>query len=377
MIRTLWNLRNVDPGFESTHTVAMTVGIAATDYTSIEQQTTFLEEVRRRVDAIPGVQASAITDDIPLAGGSVQPIQVEGQPVVAMADQPEVSVRVISPGYMKTLQIPLIAGREFTESDTPGAPKTVVISQSIAKRFWPNQNAIGKRIALTFSPQDGAREVVGVVADTKDDGLESKGPAEMLYQPLTQLTLDPARGKFRSFEMQLIARASGRPSDSVPSITTAIHSISPNTPVTDVYTMQQVIEESISPKRFSMMLLAAFAAIAVLLAAVGIYGVLAYSVKQRVREIGIRIALGSPLRDVLRMVVLEGIRPTLLGVGIGLAASLALSRVLATLIFGVPATDMVTFASVSGVLVTVGFLASLIPALRASQVDPLKTLREE
>ena len=376
MIRTLWNLRSVDPGFESSQTVAMSVGIAATDYASIEQESAFLEQVRQRVDAIPGVESSAITNDIPLMGGSTQPIQVEGQPVVPMADQPEVSVRVISANYMKTLQIPIIAGREFTESDTPTSPKAIVISQSIAKRFWPNESAIGKRIALTFA-KDGMREVVGVVGNIKDDGLNAKGPAEILYEPMSQLTFPPDLGKFKSFEMQLIVRASGKPSDSVPSVTSAIHSISPNTPVTDVMTMKQVIEESISPQRFSMMLLAAFAVLAVLLAAVGIYSVLAYSVKQRVREIGIRIALGSPLGSVLRMVVLEGIRPTLLGVGIGLAASLALSRVLATLIFGVPATDIVTSAIVSAMLVIVGFFASLVPALRASRVDPLKTLREE
>jgi putative ABC transport system permease protein len=377
MIRTLWNLRNVDPGFEANHTVAMTIGIASTDYATIEQESAFLEQVRERVSGLPGVKAAAITDDVPLTGGSTQPIQVEGQPVVAMADQPEVSVRVISAGYMKTLQIPVRAGREFTESDTMKAPKTVVISESIAKRFWPNQNPIGKRISLTFDPQDGAREVVGVVGDIKDNGLEQKDSAQILYQPLMQLTSDPARGKFTSFRMQLLARGDGNPADSVPSITSAVHSISPNTPVTDVSTMKDIIEESISPQRFSMMLLAAFAVLAVFLAAVGIYSVLAYSVRQRVREIGIRIALGSPLRDVLRMIVYEGIRPTLLGVGIGLATSLALSRVLATLIFGVPATDMITFATVSAVLVTVGFLASLFPALRASRVDPLKTLREE
>jgi predicted permease len=343
---------------------------------SFEQAKQVVDQLDQRIRSIPGVQAAALTDDLPLTGGSTQPIQIEGYPVVAMADQPEVSVRVITSQYFKTMQIPLRSGRMLADADNSKAPKVVVVSQSLADRFWPNQNPIGKRLALTFA-KDGMREVVGVVGDVKDNGLDAKDAVPMLYYPIAQLVVPAEAGPFRGFGLEVVARANGNPADSAPTIIGAIHSVSPNTPVTEVKTMQDVIEETISPQRFNMLLLATFAGIALFLSAIGIYSVLAYSVRQRVREIGIRIALGAQLRDVLRMVLSEGMRPTILGVVIGLAASILLSRLVSSLIYGIKVLDIPTFVAVTIILTLVGLAASFSPALRATNVDPLSVLRDE
>jgi ABC-type antimicrobial peptide transport system permease subunit len=251
-----------------------------------------------------------------------------------------------------------------------------VISEAMAKRFWPKESPIGKHLALTFA-KDGMREIVGVVGDIKDNGLDSRDEAPILYTPISQVTVPPEAGPFRGISLNLAARTVGDPAQIAPTIVSAIHSLSANTPVADVRTMQDIVEESISPQRFNMLLLAAFAGIALFLAAIGIYSVLAYSVRQRVREIGIRIALGAQMRDVLKMVIAEGLKPTALGVAIGIVASVLITRVLSSLIFGVKAFDLPTLATVSLILVAVGLIASLSPAVRATSIDPLTTLRDE
>ncbi len=374
MIRTLWNLRGVDPGFDAQNVITMSVSPA--NLSSYEEGKAFVGQVEERLRGLPGVQSAALVDDLPLQGGSTQPVQIEGYPVVAMADQPEVSVRIVTPAYFSTMHIPLRAGRVFADSDTPTSPKAIVISEAMAKRFWPKESPVGKHLALTFS-KDGMREIVGVVGDIKDNGLEVKEDVPILYQPISQLVVPPDAGPFRGMHLQVAARTAGDPASIAPTIVSAIHSMSPNTPVTDIRTMQDLLEESISPQRFNMLLLAAFAGIAVLLAAIGIYSVLAYSVRQRVRDIGIRIALGAQLRDVMRMVIAEGLKPTGLGVVIGIVASVFIGRVLSSLIFGVKAFDVPTLVAVSLLLVAVGLVASLSPALRATHIDPLTTLRDE
>ena len=378
LIRTLWNLRGVNPGFEPEHVLTMSVGVAETDYSTPEQEWAFLDEVLRRVRALPGVKAAGVTDSLPLTGGgSIQPVAVEGQPAVDMSHQPEVGVRVVSPGLMDAMRIPLMRGRRFSESDTATSNQVLIISEAMARQFWPNENPIGKRLALTFS-SDKMREVVGVIGNVKDEGLDSKAPESMVYYPMSQLTWPSERfGKFHSFPLQMAVRTEMNPADATAGIRAAIHAVSANTPILDVKTMDDWVSESIAPQRFNMILLATFAGLALLLASVGIYGVLAYAVRRRVREIGVRMALGAQIEDVLRMILVEGLKPTLAGVAIGLAAAVALSRVLSTLVFGVKATDVTTFATVSVILVSVGLLASILPAYRATRVDPLQTLRDE
>jgi predicted permease len=262
----------------------------------------------------------------------------------------------------------------LNDADAAGRPPAVVISDSMAKRFWPNENPLGKHITLTFFP--GVREVVGVVGDVKQDSLDQARPVETLYWPLSQLTVPPTE-TWHSFGLSLAVRTVADPSSAISGVTAAVHQIDPQTPVVGVATMESLISVSLLPQRFNVLLLGAFAGLALVLAAVGIYSVLAYAVRRRVREIGIRMALGATYSDVLKMVVADGMKPILLGVAIGLAAALALSRVVASLIYGVRATDPLTFAAVALLLVAVGLLATIFPAYRATRIEPVRILREE
>ncbi len=376
LIRSLWHLRAVNPGFDPDHVVTMDLSITPKKFAGPEQQISFFERTLQRIRALPGVQSAGVIDALPLSGGgSHQPVQVEGQPVVPMADQPEVDVRLISTGYMKAMHIPLVRGREFDDSDVAGRPAAVLISQSMAKQFWPNGDPIGKHLTMYFFP-DVTRVVVGVVGDVKDDALSQTRSASALYVPLAQLTAG-RDGQWRSFGMTLAARTGTNPLSVISAISSAIHGVDSEVPILDIKTMQDTVDESLSQQRFTMLLLLAFAALAVVLAAVGIYSVLAYMVRRRVREIGIRMALGAQIGDVLRMVVFEGIKPTLMGMLIGILGALALGRVLSSVIYGVGARDLATFASVAVLMTGVGLVASILPAWRATRVDPMKTLRDE
>ena len=376
MIRTFWNLRNVHPGFDPDRVLTMNVGVAENDYATWGQETAFFNEVLQDVRALAGVEQAAVIDNLPLEGGSNQPVAIEGQPAQAMADQPEVSTRVISPGYFKTMRIPLLRGRDFSDADGPVALKTVIVSESFAKRFWSNQDPIGKRLTLTFYPE-AVRQVVGVVGDVKIVSVDEDEPTATLYWPISQFYWNQQFGNFRSVPLMLAVRTVRDPENIAPDVRAKIHQISPNTPLANVQTMESLLSDSIAPRRFNMLLLATFAGLALLLAAVGIYGVLAYAVRQRVHEIGIRMALGADLQDVLRMVVVEGMQPALLGVGIGVMASLGLGGVVGSLIYGVRATDVPTFLTVSLLLAGVAFAASILPAYAATKVDPLQMLRDE
>ena len=376
MIRSLWSLHGVDPGFEMQSVATMSISVPAAKFADATQQTSFYEEVSRRVQTLPGVEAVGLVDDLPLSGGgSHQPIAIEGQPAVPMSEQPEVDVRVISAGYMSAMRTPIVRGRDFNDSDVMGRPAVALISQSMANRFWPNQDPIGKHLTITFAPS-ASREIIGIVKDVKLDALNETRPNATLYTPITQVYPE-AGAAWRSFGMTLVARAEGNPNNLVTSIKNAIHQIDPDRPVLDVKTMEDVVAESLSPQRFNMLLLAAFAGLALLLAAVGIYSVLAYAVRHRVREIGLRMALGAQIGDVLRLVVVEGMKPTMVGLVIGILGALALGRVLSSMIFGVSIRDVTTYASVSVLMVGAALFASLIPAWHATKVDSIRSLRDE
>ena len=376
LIRSLWMLRAVNPGFDPDHVITMNISISSTKFTTPVRQSGFFDQVLQRVRALPGVRSAGVIDALPLTGGgSHQPVQIEGRPVVQMSDQPEVDVRLISIGYVEAMHIPLIRGREFDDSDVTGRPAAVIISESMARQFWPNEDPVGKRLTMYFFP-DSVRTVVGVVGDVKDDALSQKRSASMLYMPLEQVTA--ARdGQWQSFGMTLAARTQTNPSSVVAAISNVVHEVDPNVPLLTIKTMQDTVDESLLQRRFTMLLLTGFAGLALLLAAVGIYSVLSYAVRRRVREIGIRMALGAQIADVLRMVVIEGMRPTLIGVVIGLVGALALGRLLSSVIYGVSARDLATFGSVAALMTAVGLVASTLPAYRATRVDPMKTLREE
>ncbi len=374
LIRSLLMLRQIDPGFDPSRVITMDISISRSKFSTPQQQTAFFDRVLERVRELAPVEAAGLVDNLPLdGGGSHQPIAIEGRAAVPMAEQPEVDVRLISPGYLSAMRIPVVHGRDFNDSDIAGRPGTVLISQSMAKLFWPHEDPIGKHLILTFFP-GVSREVIGVVGDVKLEALNETRQTATLYVSLGQLAA-PATGGWGSFGMSLAVRA---PSMSiVPALVNAVHEVDSAVPVQQVRSMDELISDSLSPERFTMLLLAAFAGLALLLAAVGIYSVLSYAVRRRVREIGIRLALGAQLSDVLHMVVIEGMKPTLIGVLIGLAGALALGRVLSSAIYGVSSRDLATFGTVSVLLTAVGFVASIIPAYRATRVDPMRTLREE
>jgi predicted permease len=315
-------------------------------------------------------------DNLPIdGGGSHQPVSIEGQPVLPMADQPEVDVRLISPGYLSSLRVPLLRGRDLSDSDVADRTPVVLISESMTKRFWPNEDPLGKHLTLTFFP-NAPREVVGIVGDVKLDSLDETRPVATVYWPLAQVVAPPTE-PWRSFGMSLAVRTRDNPMSVASGVTSAVRQVDSEAPVVDVISMNDLVSKSLSPQRSNLSLLAAFAALALVLTAVGIYSVLSYTVRRRVREIGIRMALGASHSDVLRMVVADGMKPILLGVAIGFAAALALGRVVSSLLYGVQATDPLTFAMVALLLVTVGLLATVVPAYRATRVEPIRSLREE
>ena len=369
MIRSLWQLRAVNPGFNPTSVLTAEIATPRSKYSTPEQHLAFFNRVLEQTRALPGVKSAGLIDDLPLnGGGSNQPFSIEGRPVLPMSEQPEVAVRVISPGYLNVMDIPLVKGRDFTDADIAGRNSVVVISQSMANEFWPGQDPIGQHLTLTFAPEH-AREIVGIIGDVKQDELSSNGHAATIYEPFMQNT--------ESGNFELVLRTTGDPMNQASALTSAVESVDSEQPVADLMSMGHIVDQSLSSQRFSMILLGSFAALALVLAAVGIYSVLSYTVERRFREIGIRMALGAVGKDVLRMVVLDGLRPTLLGVAIGLAGALALGRVVSSLIYGVKATDVLTFSAVSAILLLVGLVASLLPAWRATRIEPIRTLRDE
>jgi predicted permease len=375
MIRSLWNLRSTNPGFDARNVLTFSLPIPRTRYKSATEEINFWNQALARMRALPGVETAAAVDDLPFNGGSHQPIAIEGRPAVAMSEQPEVDVRIISTGYLRAMHIPLVRGRDFNEGDTADKPGAILISEAMAKRFWPNEDALGKRLTMTFAPEK-IREVVGIVGDVKLDGLDQVELNSAIYEPLAQISAPPS-GEWRSFGLDVVVRTTTPPATLVSAVTNSVHEIDPQQAVAHVMTMDQFMAESISPQRFNMLLLATFAGLALALAAIGIYSVLSYAVRRRVREIGIRMALGAQIRDVLRLVVFEGMKPAVAGMLIGLTGALLLGRVLAKLVFGVKTTDPATFAAVSILLLAVALLATAVPAYRATRVDPMRTLRDE
>ncbi len=368
LVRSLGRLRGVDPGFDPRNVVRAQLSMPDGKYQTPESRRLFLEQVLGRVRALPGVTSAAAMNQLPPGpGGSTQPIAIEGAAAASLAEQPEVGVRVFTPETLKTLGIRLLAGRDFSATvDRDSAPAVILVTESMAKKFWPGESAIGKRLTLTFYP-GVVREIVGVVADVKLRGLARPEPVPALFVPHAQMP--------QSW-MNVLARTAGRPEALGPSVEGAIHAVDPDLAVVDVQTMEARVSETLAHTRFQMLILAVFAALALLLSAVGIYSVLAYAVRRRTREIGIRMALGAERRDLVRMVVSQGMRPALIGLAVGIVASLALGRLLASLVFGVSPTDIPTFAAASAVLAAVALAACAIPAWRASRVHPTRALQD-
>jgi predicted permease len=314
MIRSFWKLQNVDPGFDTSNALTMSVALTPIRYSEPHQQLAFLDRAMEQIRAVPGVVSVGTTTTIPLAGGgSTQPFSIEGRPTGTIAEQPMAQTRYISPDYFKAIGIPLRQGRFFSDQDRDNSVPVIIISEAMARRFWPGENPIGKRLTPSFHSKEGAREIVGVVGDVKARGLDSDA-STMMYLPYKQ-----APRPFMSF----VVRTSSNPESLVQPVSRAIYSIDKEQALTDVQTMDQVLMQSLSDRRFNMTLLLTFAGVALVLAAVGVYGVMNYTVTLRRRELGIRMALGAKASDVLRLVLRQGLTLTLIGVGAGLISAYA------------------------------------------------------
>jgi len=317
---------------------------------------------------VPGVEAAGGIDPLPLSNSNATTgFVVEGGPVLAVADRPEVGERTVTAGYFEAMRIPVNRGREFTPQDRDETPRVVIVNEALARRFWPGEEAIGKRIGFSGSTQQVWHEIIGVVGDVKHTSLDID-PKPEVYFAYQQ---NPDRF------MALVVRASGEPSTLASAIRDQVLAVDPNQPVFDTKTMSERFSKSIAPSRFVMLLLGVFAGLALILASVGIYGVISYSVAQRTHEIGIRMALGAEAGDVLKMVVRQGMKLALAGVAVGLVGAFALTRLMSGLLFGVSSTDPLTFTVISLLLAGVALGACFVPARRATRVDAMVALRYE
>ncbi len=370
LINSFLHLRNLDPGFRADHLLTMKVDLSELRYPDGERRSVFFDEVLRRIRALPGVQSVAVAGNLPFTyNGDSMSIAVEGIPDPPPGQWPDVIYRAIGPGYFSTMGIPMIRGRDFTDQDKADSKNVVVISEKTAQHYWPGEDPIGKRLnpGATTSAVPW-REVIGVVKDVRQNDFIAQPKMQMYfaYRQLKDLAANA-----------LIVRTSVEPMSLATSIRDAIWAMDKDQPVANVDTMDHIVSEAIARQRFSMLLLGIFAALALVLAAVGIYGVMSYSVAQRTHEIGIRMALGARRADVLKMTVNQGLKLVSIGMMLGLAAAFLLTRVLASLLFGISATDPVTFLGISLVLLVVAILASYLPALRATKVDPIIALRAQ
>jgi putative ABC transport system permease protein len=371
LLESFSRLRGLDPGFHSDHVLAIRLEVPRTRYGEFAKRSEFFERVLERVRALPGVKAGGFTSALPLTWeGGTSGFTPEG-----MALDPNISYdannRVVTPGYFEAMRIPLRRGRLFDKSDGQDAPPVAIINETMARKFWPNQDAVGKRFKFG-SPQDQTpwRRIAGVVGDVRQMRL-NEPPRQEMYFPYWQ-----AKENWM-VPRDLAIRTSADPLSLAGAVRQAVWSIDRDQPVSNVMTLDDLLDQEVAQRRVQAALLGGLAALALILACVGIYGVLSYLVTQRTQEIGIRVALGANATDVFRTVAGKGMGLAAIGIGVGVAAALALSRLLAGLLFGVHATDPITYAAAVSVFAAVALLACYFPARRASRVDPMVALRYE
>lgn len=368
MIRSFQKLTQVDVGFRTDHLLTLEYRLPQNKYPEGAQQWEFHRRVVERVRALPGVRAASVIRAVPFGGnGSNANFEIPGKPPASPEDRPRVLLNFADTYYFETMGIPLLRGRTFTEQDGSATQPVLVINKRMADRYWPGEDPVGRTVHFPDSQRPITATVIGVVGDVRHYSLDD--PDRM--QAYAVQTQQPHI--FNS----LVVRTEGDPSQMVQAVRSAIWSVDPEQPMWKIYTMDFMVNRSVGQPRFLMQLMIVYAGLALLLAAVGLYGVMAYSVTQRTREIGVRMALGAQGRDVMRMVLRRGLLLTGVGVAVGIAGALALGKSVNTLLFGVQASDPVTFVAVACVLAAVALLASYIPARRATRVDPLIALRYE
>ncbi|HEX8501477.1 MAG TPA: ABC transporter permease [Pyrinomonadaceae bacterium] len=371
LVKSFARLQAVNPGFDSGGVLTARVSLPGARYKEPAQKAEFYAALTERLNALPGVEAAGATTSLPLGGSNLSVWRgfiPEGRPATPEASE-GASYAVVTPGYFRALRIPVRAGRDFDERDDANSPKVAVVNETLARKFFAGQDPVGRHIAI-WRDEDFPRRIVGVVGDTKPQSLDAED-APQVYVPARQ---DAAWG---GFSLAVRARGGDDPAALAPAVREAVRALDRQLPVYDVKTMGKVLGDSTAYRRVTVFLMAGFAAAALLLAGVGLYGVLSYTVAQRTREIGIRMALGARGRDVLGLVVRQGMLLTLAGLGLGLAGALLLTRLMEGLLYGVSAADPEVYALVALLLAAVALVACLVPARRATKVDPMVALRYE
>jgi putative ABC transport system permease protein len=356
----------VQLGFDPSHVLTAEVSVRGARYDSLSAYDRFWEGLAAQLRATPGVISAGFVGGLPLEGSASAGLAVEGEPV-DLTHLPEVGYLSVASEYFGAMRIPLRAGRLFDASDLPRGPRVVIINESLARRYFPRGDALGRRVRLGPDPKDPYETIVGVVGDVRQGGVAA--------EPRPTVYVDDRQEAWGT--LALVVRTSGDPRASAPAVRAALRAIDPTLALTRVRTMDDVLDGSLVGRRFSLALIVAFAALALVVAAVGVYGVLAYTVATRRREFGIRLALGATAGSVLRLVLRQGALWLLLGLTLGAAASLAAAPLITHLLYGVRPADPVTFAAVALLLLGVVLAACLVPARRATRVDPAGAMRAE
>ncbi len=366
LLRSFARVTNIDPGFRAERVLAFRVALPQTSYPDRAARLAFFDRLLTRLRSLPQVRSAAATQTLPMRGDYYLSFEIQGRPKPRPGEGFSASYRVGSPGYFESLGVPLKRGRTFTERDAEKAPLVAIIDEAFAARHFPGEDPIGRGLDIG-NGTDGFFEIVGIVGDVRHSGLDAK-PTPTMYVPYTQDVFG---------SLWVLARTDGNPASLAPLARQTVREIDPALPAFSIAPLLDTVSESVGQRRFSLLLLAAFAAIALVLASVGIYGVVAYAVSQRTQEIGVRMAIGAERGDVLRLIVGGGMKLALAGVGIGVAAALALSRYIATMLFETEPFDPVSYGATIAVLLAVALAACYVPARRAMNLDPVRAIRQE
>jgi putative ABC transport system permease protein len=372
LIRSFARLVGVDPGFDATHLLTFKVSLPDAKYKDDSARVAFFRNLLTRISKIPGVRAVSMNSVPPFSGlGAATDVHILSQPPRALKDLPEAAVRVVGANYFSTMQIPLRAGRDFSPEELAQKRDVVIINQAFADKYLSGVNPLGEKAVIFMESLEESKnptsEIIGVVGDVRQMSLDTAGEPTV-YWPHPELVYD---------QMTVLVRTAKDPLASVSAVRNELQQMDSDLPMAAISTMDQLVADSVSRSRFTMLLLGIFAGIAVLLASVGIYGVIAYTVSQRTQEFGLRMALGANRSDVLRLVLSHGARLMVVGIGLGLVASFGLTRLMATLLYGTSPTDPVTLMAVAMLLAVIALAACYFPARRAMRVDPMVALRHE